>query len=33
MLIQAPPPAANPYGLQQALEQGGIIAISVFTIL
>jgi len=33
MLIQAPPPAASPYGLQQALQQGGIIAISVFAIL
>src|ERR671919_637384 len=32
MLIQAPA-AENPYGLTQALEQGGIIAISVFAIL
>jgi biopolymer transport protein ExbB len=31
--MQAAPAAANPYGLQQALEQGGIIAISVFAIL
>ena len=29
----APAPAANPYGLIPALQQGGIIAISVFTIL
>jgi biopolymer transport protein ExbB len=35
MLIQAAAGAAtkNPYGLTQALEQGGIIAISVFSIL
>src|SRR4051794_21810559 len=31
--MQAAPAAANPYGLVQALQQGGIIAISVFTIL
>src|SRR5437588_641965 len=33
--MQAAPAAAgaNPYGLQQALQQGGIIAISVFAIL
>ncbi|MDL2339889.1 MAG: MotA/TolQ/ExbB proton channel family protein [Pseudomonadota bacterium] len=32
--MQAPPPAAdNPYGLIPALQQGGIIAISVFSIL
>ena len=29
----APAAAANPYGLVPALQQGGIIAISVFTIL
>jgi biopolymer transport protein ExbB len=33
MLIQAAPAAENPYGLVPALQQGGIIAISVFAIL
>src|SRR3954467_6218860 len=31
--MQAAAPAANPYGLIPALQQGGIIAISVFTVL
>src|SRR5919202_3885570 len=31
--MQAPAAGANPYGLIPALQQGGIIAISVFTIL
>ena len=30
---QLQPPPANPYGLVPALQQGGIIAISVFAIL
>jgi biopolymer transport protein ExbB len=31
--MQAAPAGSNPYGLIPALQQGGIIAISVFAIL